>query len=174
MTPGGAMPRTYHLRRSQRVSSPLEEVYAYFSDAENLDALTPPFLRFRILTPHPVHMRVGTRIEYALALFGVPLRWRTHITVWEPGRRFVDEQASGPYASWVHTHTFEGVGGGTVIHDHVAYALPLGLLGAVAHTLFVRATLRRIFDFRHAATARAFAGDVASSEYVPRPADARS
>ena len=86
---------------------PVEEVFAFFSDARNLEAITPPFLRFRILTPMPIEMRAGTRIEYALSLYRVPIRWRTRITRWEPGVCFIDEQEAGAYAYWRHLHEFE-------------------------------------------------------------------
>jgi len=149
---------TFHLERSQRVPRPLPEVFAFYANAENLEVLTPRFLRFRILSPTPIEMKAGARIDYQLSLFGVPMRWRTRITGWEPGIRFVDEQESGPYASWRHTHTFEADGDGTLIHDHVSYALPFGALGVLAHGLFVRRTLGRIFDFRREAVARVFDG----------------
>jgi hypothetical protein len=136
------------------VPRPLDEVFAFFADAANLEAITPGFLRLRILTPAPVEMRPGARIEYALSLFGVPLRWGTLITVWEPGVRFVDEQESGPYALWRHTHTFEAHGDGTIVHDVVEYAEPFGPLGRVAHALFVERALNRIFDFRREAIRR--------------------
>jgi ligand-binding SRPBCC domain-containing protein len=139
------------------VPRPLDEVFAFFADAANLEAITPGFLRFRILTPAPVEMRPGARIEYALSLFGVPLRWGTLITVWEPGVRFVDEQESGPYALWRHTHTFEADGDGTFVRDVVEYAEPFGPLGRVAHALFVERALNRIFDFREAAIRRLLA-----------------
>jgi ligand-binding SRPBCC domain-containing protein len=148
------MPRTYTLQREQLVQRPLGEVFDFFSKAENLEALTPAFLRFRIVTPLPIEMRAGARIVYALSLFGLPLRWRTLIRVWEPGVRFVDEQESGPYALWHHTHEFEAVPGGTIVRDRVDYALPFGPLGELAHALLVRRTLGRIFDFRHEAVER--------------------
>lgn len=142
------MRKTHVLTRSQIVDAPLEEVFAFFADAENLEALTPGFLRLRILTPTPIEMRTGTRIDYALSLFGLPVRWRTHITEWRPGELFVDEQESGPYAFWRHTHAFEWAGSGTRVQDSVEYALPFGPIGRVAHALFVRRTLERIFDVR--------------------------
>jgi ligand-binding SRPBCC domain-containing protein len=148
------MSRTYRLERSQRVERPLDEVFDFFADAANLEALTPDFLRFSIRTPLPIVMHEGARIEYRLHLFGLPLRWRTVISVWEPGRRFVDEQASGPYASWRHTHTFEAADGGTIVRDVVDYAMPFGALGHLAHTLFVGATLERIFTYRQGEIAR--------------------
>jgi ligand-binding SRPBCC domain-containing protein len=146
--------RTRRLERSALVARPLDEVFAFFADASNLEAITPAFLRFRILTRLPVEMRAGARIDYALSLFGVPLRWVTRIAEWEPGVRFVDVQERGPYALWRHTHTFEGRGDATLVRDVVEYALPLGPLGALAHALLVRRALDRIFDFRREAIRR--------------------
>lgn len=146
--------RIHRLERETLVQRPLDEVFPFFADAANLEALTPSFLRFRILTPPPIAMHPGARIDYALSLFGVPLRWRTRITVWEPGVRFVDEQEKGPYALWRHTHGFEARGDATLVRDAVEYALPLGPLGTLAHALFVRRALARIFDFRQEAIRR--------------------
>jgi ligand-binding SRPBCC domain-containing protein len=145
-------PQFHRLERMQRLPRPLAEVFAFFADAANLEAITPPFPRFRILTPTPIVIRRGTRIDYALSLYGVPIRWRTRITCWEPGVRFVDEQESGPYGHWRHLHEFEAKGDTTLMRDIVDYREPFGPLGRVAHALFVRRTLERIFDFRHDAT----------------------
>lgn len=150
--------RTFRLERTQFVPRPLEEVFAFFADAGNLERITPGFLRFRILTPRPIAMRPGAVIEYRLALFGVPFRWTTVIERFEPGVRFVDSQGRGPYASWVHTHEFHAVPGGTLVVDSVDYALPLGPLGLLARTLFVRRSLDRIFDHRVAAIGRLLGG----------------
>jgi hypothetical protein len=139
---------THVLERSQLVPRPRAEVFAFFSDARNLEAITPDFLRFEILPPVPSEVRAGTLIDYRLSLFGVPLRWRTRIEEWEPGRRFVDLQLRGPYALWHHTHLFEDAEGGTRMTDRVRYRLPLGPLGEAAHPVFVRRTLERIFDHR--------------------------
>lgn len=141
----------HRLVRNQIVPRGPEEVFAFFSDAHNLRALTPPYLRLEILTPSPITMRAGTRIDYTLRLFGVPMRWRTRIDAWRPGACFVDLQESGPYAFWRHTHRFEPTREGTRIVDVVEYALPLGLLGRVTHALVVGRVLKRIFDFRVAA-----------------------
>lgn len=151
------MPRVHRLERSQRIERPLADVFAFFADAANLEAITPRFLRFRILTPPPIEMRAGARIDYALSLFGVRLRWVTRITVWQPGVRFVDEQESGPYALWRHTHSFAPEGTGTIMSDVVEYALPLGPLGSLAHALFVRRTVGKIFDHRSAVIPRLLA-----------------
>ncbi len=165
------MAATVHrLERSQLIPRPREEVFAFFADAANLQAITPPFLRFRILSPMPVEMRAGACLDYSLALFGIPLRWRTRITRWEPGVCFVDAQESGPYALWRHTHRFADEGDGTMMSDTVEYALPFGPLGRLARRLLVRRTLDRIFDFRRDTIARLFgeaeAGAAASPSLV--------
>ena len=142
-------PDTIHLlEREQVIEGPLLRVFPFFGDARNLEAITPPFLRFRILTEGEIEMREGARIDYALSLFGVPISWRTVITDWQWGVRFVDEQESGPYAYWRHTHEFEPRGDQTVMRDVVEYKEPLGVLGTAAHWTFVRPTLERIFDYR--------------------------
>jgi ligand-binding SRPBCC domain-containing protein len=139
------------LRREQRFGPalPPDEVFPFFADAHNLEAITPPWLGFRVVTPRPIDMRAGALIEYRLRLHGVPLRWRTRIAVWDPPRRFVDVQIAGPYRLWHHTHDFEPDGsGGTIMRDTVRYGLPLGPLGALAHRLLVRRDLDAIFGFR--------------------------
>jgi len=142
--------------REMTVPLPRSQVFAFFAEAGNLERITPPELKFRILTPTPIAMRPGARIDYALSLFGVRFSWRSEITVWEPETRFVDIQVRGPYAEWVHTHTFEDVPGGTRIRDHVRYRLPLAPLGNIALPV-VRVQLRRIFDYREAVTRRLMA-----------------
>lgn len=141
------------LEREQVLPRPRAEVFAFFARPENLEVLTPPFLRFRILTPNPVPMAEGTLIDYQIRLFGIPMRWRTLIEAVEPQVRFVDVQVRGPYALWRHTHTFEECGEGTRIVDRVQYTLPLGAVGRLAHALWVRRTLERIFDYRREAVA---------------------
>ncbi len=130
-----------------------EEVFPFFSDAANLDAITPPWLKFRIVTPGPVVMREGALIEYQLRVHGVPLRWRTRITAWQPPHRFVDEQARGPYRQWIHEHTFEPYNGGTVARDLVRYAVPFD---ALLHRWLVRPDIEKIFAFRVAELKRRF------------------
>jgi hypothetical protein len=146
--------KLHRLEREQLLERPVDDVFAFYSDAANLEALTPRFLRFRILTPMPIAMRAGTRIEYSLSLHGMPIRWRTLITRWDPGVAFVDEQESGPYAYWRHEHTFEPRGRQTLMRDAVEYREPFGALGQLAHVLFVRRALDRIFDFRRDAVHR--------------------
>lgn len=138
----------HRLERQQFVPRPRDEVFAFFSDAQNLEMLTPAFLNFRILTPLPLDMRSGTLIDYQIRLGGIPMRWRTRIETFEAPVRFVDVQLAGPYRTWHHVHEFQDTPGGTLVTDRVDYALPFGFLGALAHRLFVRRALKRIFDYR--------------------------
>lgn len=137
------------LERSQRFEVPIEQAFEFYVDAGNLGPMTPPWLHFEVTTPGELILRRGALLDYRLKLHGVPLRWQGRIEAWEPPLRFVDVQVRGPYALWEHTHLFEPDGdAATVIHDRVRYALPLGPLGALAHRLFVRRDLERIFDYR--------------------------
>jgi ligand-binding SRPBCC domain-containing protein len=124
-----------------------DEVFSFFADAFNLESITPPWLRFEILTPGPIEMGAGVRIDYRIRVRGLAIRWRTEIMEWEPPHRFVDVQVRGPYRLWRHTHTFEEAGGGTRCRDRVDY-WPRG--GRVVDRLFVRRDVRRIFEFRRA------------------------
>jgi ligand-binding SRPBCC domain-containing protein len=151
--------KTHQLHREQLVAAPLEAVFEFFSRASNLEAITPPWLRFRVVTPEPVQMRRGTLIEYRLRLRGVPLRWVSLIEEWEPGVRFVDRQLTGPYQLWHHTHEFsDRQAAGTLVRDTVRYAIPFGPLGELAHATFVEADLRKVFDYRQRAVASLMTG----------------
>ncbi len=147
----------YTLRREQVVARPLEEVFGFFSDARNLQKITPPWLNFQILTAEPIDIQPGTLLEYRLKWHGLGIRWRTRIVTWNPPHVFVDEQIRGPYRLWHHTHTFTAEGGGTRMVDEVNYELPLGILGAIAHRLAVRRDLERVFDYRQRVIASLFA-----------------
>ena len=144
------------IEREQFVDRPLEEVLSFYSEARNLERLTPKWLSFEVLTPAPIEMREGTRIEYRLRLHGIPLRWVSLIESWEPGQGFVDRQIRGPYREWRHRHEFEASGTGTIVRDRVRYEIPFGLLGEIARRLFVAKDLERVFDHRHAAVAAIF------------------
>ncbi len=147
--------RIHTLHREQRLPATPEDVFPFFADAHNLEAITPPLLRFRIVTPGPIPMRVGTLIQYRLRFRGVPVSWLTSIQEWDPPHRFVDQQIKGPYALWHHTHDFRPDGdGGTVMTDTVRYAIGFGPLGDLAHGLFVARDVAAIFDFRHVEVAR--------------------
>jgi ligand-binding SRPBCC domain-containing protein len=141
--------KIYQLNREQWIPRPLPVVFNFFARAENLGRITPPWLHFRVHTPLLTEMRAGAHIDYTIRLAGLPLRWRTRITAWEPERRFVDVQESGPYALWEHTHEFSSHTAGVLVADRVRYALPFGALGRAAHALAVRAALAAIFDFRY-------------------------
>jgi ligand-binding SRPBCC domain-containing protein len=132
---------------------PREEVFAFFSDVANLDAITPPWVKFRTITPGPIEMRVETLIDHRLKIHGVPIRWRSKITAWEPPARFVDEQVRGPYRVWIHEHLFEERDGGTRVRDHVRYAAPFDFF---THRFFVRPDVERIFRYRTECLKRRF------------------
>ena len=142
------MSRRHHLYREQHIPRSVEEIFEFFSAVENLEAITPDYLRFRVITPTPLELRAGALIDYRLQLFRVPFTWRTRIESWDPPHRFVDTQLRGPYSYFHHTHRFEAVDGGTRMTDSLYYELPLGPLGSLAHALFVRRSLDDIFDYR--------------------------
>jgi ligand-binding SRPBCC domain-containing protein len=152
---GGFM-TIYTLRREQFVPRMLEEVFEFFSDAVNLQKITPPWLNFRILTPGHIDIHTGTRLDYRLKWHGFPVRWRTEIETWSPPHAFSDVQVRGPYKLWHHAHTFTAEAGGTRMTDVVNYQLPLGVLGAIAHRFGVRRDLERVFDFREQMIATLF------------------
>ncbi|WP_445150543.1 SRPBCC family protein [Baekduia sp. Peel2402] len=144
--------RVFTLRRQQVLPGAPEEVFPFFADARNLEAITPPLLRFEVVTPEPIEMRVGTLIQYRLKLRGVSINWLTSIQAWEPGVRFVDQQVRGPYALWHHTHEFEATAGGeTLMTDTVRYAIGFGPFGELAARAFVHRDVAAIFDFRREA-----------------------
>ena len=140
--------KTFEINMKQYINKPLEVVFEFFSKPENLEMITPKSLSFNILTPTPIKMEKGSLIDYTIRLFGVPIHWRTLISDYEPPFRFVDQQIKGPYTFWHHTHTFKLVEGGVEIIDEVKYSLPLGWLGTLAHAIWVRKDLEKIFKYR--------------------------
>ena len=148
---------SYGLTTWQWLPRPREEIFRFFSDARNLQRITPEFLHFHVLTPEPIEMRRGALIDYRLKLRGVPLRWRSEITSWEPPRRFSDIQVRGPYAEWVHTHGFEEEDGGTLVTDVVCYRLRgPRFLTEIINRVLVAPDSIRIFEFRHRALEQIF------------------
>ncbi len=142
---------------------PLAQVFPLFEDPRNLARITPPWLNFRILNPASVHMRKGAEIDYVIHWQGLPMKWKTLITEYDPPHRFVDDQTRGPYSLWHHEHTFEEKPEGVVIRDQVTYRLPFGLLGQMAHAAIVERQLLEIFRFRQSAIAKILNAPVSRS-----------
>jgi ligand-binding SRPBCC domain-containing protein len=132
------------LRRETVVERPIDETFAFFADAANLEALTPEWLNFRILTPQPIAMGEGTEIDYRIVLYGIPIPWKTRIEIWQPGVRFVDRQILGPYRWWNHEHRFEAVPEGTRVIDEVEFVPRVRLLSGP----WVQRDVDRIFSYR--------------------------
>jgi ligand-binding SRPBCC domain-containing protein len=153
------------LHRRQLVVAELCEVFDFFESPTNLESITPPWLRFRIVETSDPEMRLGTRITYRLRLFGMPVRWVSRIAEYERGRCFADEMIVGPYRYWYHRHLFRSTPGGVEIEDLVDYELPFALLGRLAHAVAVGGQLRAIFDYRERRIAEIFA----EPGRVPRP-----
>ena len=155
------------------VSRPIDEVFAFFADAANLQVLTPPWLNFAILTPPPIRMRRDALIDYRLRVRGVPIRWRTRIAEWDPPHRFVDEQLRGPYRMWVHEHEFIEHEGGTLCRDRVVYRVPGGPLAPLVHRWFVKPDVDRIFEYRMQKLRQTFGETPRSGPARPSFADGR-
>ena len=134
----------YRLTSTLALQQPIDLVFSFFSDAHNLEKLTPSWLKFRVLTPAPIPIERGTTIDYRLRIHGVPIRWTSEINVWEPPHVFTDRQLRGPYRRWEHEHTFDENGNGTLVGDRVGFEVPGGRLpGRLAST-----DVRRIFAYR--------------------------
>lgn len=141
----------HFLTREMAVDVHRPKVFDFFSDAGNLERITPPALKFHIFTPQPIDLFEGALIEYRLRIYGFPINWRTEISLWDPPHEFVDRELKGPYKQWIHRHTFvELEEGRTLIKDEVRYRLPFEPIGDLFHWL-VRRELNRIFDFREKA-----------------------
>jgi len=152
----------FALERTQVLPIGLEEAFAFFADPRNLEAITPPWLRFRIVRA-PERLELGSLIDYRLRLFGWPLRWRAEIVEWRPPRTFRDVQRVGPYALWEHTHRLAPADGATEMYDHVRYRLPAGPLAPLVRRLFVGRWLDEIFDYRRDRLAEIFSGGTSVS-----------
>lgn len=138
--------KTFNFNTEIWLPAPLDRVFQFFADPGNLQRLTPPWLHFEIVTPPDVRIARGTLLDYRLRLRGIPLRWQSEISVWEPPHRFIDRQTKGPYWLWVHEHTFADRDGGTRVGDRVEYAVPGGRL---VQKFLVAPDLERIFKYRH-------------------------
>jgi ligand-binding SRPBCC domain-containing protein len=133
-----------------------EELLDFFSKAQNLDLITPPWLHFHVVTPMPIVMGRGTMIEYRLRWRGLPLYWRTEITCWQPPECFIDQQVKGPYRQWIHEHVFEECDGGTLMRDRVDYAVPGWFVEPILSRWIVTPDVERIFAFRRQEMERLF------------------
>lgn len=138
--------KTLTLEKQIWLARPLPDVFRFFADAANLESLTPPWLSFHIVTPRPIEMKTGTRIDYKLKIHGIPIRWQSEITAWTPPERFVDEQRRGPYRLWIHEHRFRASRGGAIVEDLVQYAV---WGGGIVNRMMVAPDLEKIFDYRH-------------------------
>lgn len=137
--------KTYQFNSKLWLPRKRKEIFSFFTDACNLEEITPSWLQFRVVSPTPIRMQVGTEIDYRLRIRGIPIRWRSRITVWDPPYRFVDEQVLGPYRMWVHEHLFTEIGGHTRCEDHVEYAV---FGGSLVNYFFVKRDIRSIFAYR--------------------------
>jgi len=146
----------HELNRELWLPRPVAKIFPFFADASNLEVLTPPWLNFQVLSPRPVPIGSGTLIDYRIVVHGIPFRWQSEITAWEPPHRFVDEQRRGPYRIWRHEHTFLERDGGTMISDRVRYAV---LFAPIVHRWLVRPDIERIFDFRTRKMRALFGGE---------------
>lgn len=138
--------KTYRLTKTLWLPHPRPIIFEFFANPRNLDLITPPWLRFKVLSRESTVISAGTLLDYRLRLHGLPIRWQSEISVWQPPDRFIDRQTKGPYSLWIHEHTFAEEHGGTVVGDHVEYAVPGG---ALVNHLIVARDLARIFDYRH-------------------------
>jgi ligand-binding SRPBCC domain-containing protein len=140
--------KNFRYSAEQFIPVTIEDVFAFFSKAENLEQITPPWLNFSIMTPLPIIMHRGTHISYRLKLHGIPITWHTEITEWEPPVRFVDRQLSGPYSLWVHEHSFQKKGTGTLMFDTIDYNFRAGIARPVINRIFVANRINNIFTYR--------------------------
>jgi ligand-binding SRPBCC domain-containing protein len=138
--------KTFWLRTELWLPRGRDEIFKFFADPRNLDRLTPSWLQFRILSPTDITMSKGTLLDYRLRIRGVPIRWQSEISSWDPPDRFVDRQTKGPYSLWLHEHTFAAHDGGTLVGDNVEYAVPGG---TIVQKLLVAPDIARIFNYRH-------------------------
>lgn len=156
--------REFVIEREQTFRRPIDEVFSFFADARYLPLLIPEWIRFGMVDAGPVRMARGIRIDYAVRLHGIPFRWQSEITVWEPMRRFVDEQRRGPFRWWIHSHAFEEPEpGSTAVRDVISYGVPGG---ALIDRLIVAPDLERIFSHRRRRLEQIL-GETAAAESSP-------
>ena len=141
--------KTYTFKKEQEISKNILEVFDFFSRPENLSIITPPKMQFNIMTPSPIEMKDGALIDYTVKILGLPIKWRTLITKYDPPNIFIDQQLKGPYSLWHHTHTFKKINDNeTLIGDTVIYAVPFSFIGSIVHSIYIKRDLERIFSYR--------------------------
>jgi ligand-binding SRPBCC domain-containing protein len=158
--------RDFVLERTQVIPRPREEVFEFFTDPGNLEAITPAWLHFRLVSS-PERLIRGSFLRYRLRLYGVGFGWTTEILSWTPPAGFTDVQLTGPYPLWEHTHRFADVTGGTEVYDHVRYRVPGGLLALLVQRLMVGRWLDRIFDYRRERLAELLGGSDVTNDVSP-------
>ena len=137
------------LKKEQKISKNILEVFDFFSRPENLSIITPPKMKFNIMTPSPIEMKDGALIDYTVKILGFPIKWRTLITKYDPPNIFIDQQLKGPYSLWHHTHTFKKINDNeTLIGDTVIYVVPFSFIGSIVHSIYISRDLEKIFSYR--------------------------
>lgn len=138
----------YILEQEQIIDKKLEDIFPFFTKPENLSLLTPHWLKFKIRKKTSANMEVNAEFVYTIKFYNIPMFWKTKITKYEAPNVFVDEQLSGPYKKWVHTHTFEAKGNSTIMRDKVEYDLYGWFLKSIIHRVFVEKSVKKIFQYR--------------------------
>jgi len=138
----------HSLTKTTTINRPIQEVFDFFSKAENLNKITPPDLQFKILSPLPILIKKGALIDYKIKINGIPFIWRTEISEWELNKRFIDRQVKGPYKIWIHEHSFEERNGITYMTDYVQFLSPGWILEPIINKLFIEKKVKGIFEYR--------------------------
>jgi len=139
----------HEITTEQWVPQSIKKTFSFFKEAKNLEKLTPDFLKFKILSQSTQEINDETIITYRLSIHGIPFKWKSKISDWNPDSKFSDIQLKGPYRYWHHTHSFEEKNGGTLIKDHVLYKIPFGFLGDLVAASFIKKDLETIFSYRN-------------------------
>ena len=141
--------KLYTLKKEQIIPRNILDVFDFFSKPENLSVITPSKMGFKILTPSPIEMKEGALIDYTVKIIGLPIRWTTLITKYDPPNLFIDQQLKGPYSMWHHTHNFKKLNDKeTLIEDIVVYSVPYSFIGGLIHSLYIKRDLEKIFSYR--------------------------
>ena len=146
----------YYLEDELRIEKPLKEVFEFFNTPKNLGVITPPYMKFKLLTPEPIVMKEGAVFDYSISILGLPIRWTSMIVDYEPPYRFTDIQLRGPHSYWHHEHTFQEDSGGTIIKDSVHLLMPWGIFGSLGYHLVAKHLNKGLFKYRKDVVAKTF------------------